>query len=706
MKKQIFTIISVLFLVSLISADNVEWITPVSNPVSTSIQTIIINGSAIGNCPNGYVQNLTGTSIECVLAPDLSIYYLKSNPANYYNSSTLQNVSQLNNNLNFINESITNLTNVALTNKTNNFTIGQIITGGLNVSNSSIIGDNQIPIVNGSVFFTVGQNVVNPISAIGSRNYNIMQISPNMNQLVNRDGLTSNWAYIQSLALEYNVTSNGTFDGIVGIEYDPLLNGTETLTDGVYGFSTNFRMGGGYSGTIDDFYSGDYMTGGNVTSHAGYWFSSGGGNAHAINTYAFRTDDTASSYNSTNNYAFYSLLNKRTDAKNNTWGLYMIGTAPNYFNGDINFSKDFYATNSKFYYNSTTGNLNLTGGINMSGNLNLNNGNITVNNLNVTGNFNPTNVNASGYGRFDGGITVGVANNSNYSFYTVLKNTSTIGINIDGTTNPLTLSSNSYSGISNTRTINTPAESGTVNDYGITNTLTDNHNKSGSGFISSNGAVGITNTITSNGYWNVSAAGIVDNIYGLYNTVTKSAVTQTSAGYGFLSYGVYNSLTNTLNYNGGAGNNATDTEYGTFNGISSYPTLASGNITRNIYGSYNSINSNAVGKTTTYEYYGKKIDSGGTDWIFYADGTVGNNFLGGNNMKTYFGNSQASSITYNGTDMLINPKEVGSGKIYLQGQVNAIGNYSVGGIQGITASGTTCTITAITGGIITGATCV
>ncbi|MEI6732083.1 MAG: hypothetical protein WCK90_05410, partial [archaeon] len=46
------------------------------------------------------------------------------------------------------------------------------------------------------------------------------------------------------------------------------------------------------------------------------------------------------------------------------------------------------------------------------------------------------------------------------------------------------------------------------------------------------------------------------------------------------------------------------------------------------------------------------------------------------------------------------------GNFTTNGTINTNKNFSINGINGITASGTSCTITAITGGIITGATCV
>jgi hypothetical protein len=42
--------------------------------------------------------------------------------------------------------------------------------------------------------------------------------------------------------------------------------------------------------------------------------------------------------------------------------------------------------------------------------------------------------------------------------------------------------------------------------------------------------------------------------------------------------------------------------------------------------------------------------------------------------ETYFGTAKDSSITYDGTNMLINPKEVGTGQLNLKGDLNIDGN--------------------------------
>ncbi|MCK9370005.1 hypothetical protein M0R04_08890 [Candidatus Dojkabacteria bacterium] len=72
-------LIVILFSVCIISAT----IPRVVIPLPLTSQIIIINGSAIGNCPAGYaIQNLTGSSTQCVLMPTS---FNSSNPPNIFN---------------------------------------------------------------------------------------------------------------------------------------------------------------------------------------------------------------------------------------------------------------------------------------------------------------------------------------------------------------------------------------------------------------------------------------------------------------------------------------------------------------------------------------------------------------------------------------------------------------------------------------------
>jgi hypothetical protein len=75
-------------------------------------------------------------------------------------------------------------------------------------------------------------------------------------------------------------------------------------------------------------------------------------------------------------------------------------------------------------------------------------------------------------------------------------------------------------------------------------------------------------------------------------------------------------------------------------------------------------------------------------------------------VRLIFGAGSDASISYNGTNMLINPKVVGSGILDVQGTLQTDGYKSSDGSEGITlacAGGTN--ITSIKNGLIVGATC-
>lgn len=95
--------------------------------------------------------------------------------------------------------------------------------------------------------------------------------------------------------------------------------------------------------------------------------------------------------------------------------------------------------------------------------------------------------------------------------------------------------------------------------------------------------------------------------------------------------------------------------------------VTSGSWTANVYG-VRFTGGGAVAGTTTYRAFYNSAGSYDTNWTFYND-TANNNFLGYDNSKTYFGTGADASIYYDGTNMYVNPKEVGTGALVLSGDV-------------------------------------
>lgn len=70
------------------------------------------------------------------------------------------------------------------------------------------------------------------------------------------------------------------------------------------------------------------------------------------------------------------------------------------------------------------------------------------------------------------------------------------------------------------------------------------------------------------------------------------------------------------------------------------------------------ISVSATSGTTNYGVY-TQAASGTTNWALYCQ--AGNVFLGQDNAKSYFGTAKDASIYYDATNLVINPKEVGTG---------------------------------------------
>jgi hypothetical protein len=241
------------------------------------------------------------------------------------------------------------------------------------------------------------------------------------------------------------------------------------------------------------------------------------------------------------------------------------------------------------------------------------------------------------------------------------------GVNIDGTTVPLT-TSNNYTGFNNSRTINTASDvNGNVN-IALNNTINDYHIISGNNFFgaapSNYGAYNVVKNYAAHTY--TSMMGLSETNYGMYNSVYRQN-TVTSSSWQPIHYGAYNYVFDNSNFNS-AGANITSTAYGSYNlvllGMTS---LTAGSYTRLAYGSYSIVNGDNKGTSTLYANYAKIGATGTTNWIFYADGTIGNNFFGKNNVKSIFGTTNQGAIYHDGTNFIFNPKLVGSGYLSVLG---------------------------------------
>ena len=179
-------------------------------------------------------------------------------------------------------------------------------------------------------------------------------------------------------------------------------------------------------------------------------------------------------------------------------------------------------------------------------------------------------------------------------------------------------------------------------------------------------------------------------IYGSYNTIASTGSSTPASAYGIGNFITIGRGTSSI----GAGtwneitNNATDgngVAYGTYSLM--IPTAA-GNT---IYGEYIA-NATAITNPSANQiglylaWNGTGTDSSNLKWALYnaSTSTVGGKvFLGLDNVKTYFGTGFDASIYYDGTNLVIDTSEVGTGVLSLAD-------------NGLTTTG------AISGGAITG----
>jgi len=137
--------------------------------------------------------------------------------------------------------------------------------------------------------------------------------------------------------------------------------------------------------------------------------------------------------------------------------------------------------------------------------------------------------------------------------------------------------------------------------------------------------------------------------------------------YGAITYGSYNYI-----YSGAPGND--QTLYGEYTQMDPHATGVT------VYGKIVASPNYITLNNPTARQIGVMLDwsLGGTDssmnrWALYNEGTAAGSkiFLGKDNVKTYFGTGYDTSIYYDGTKMIINPKEVGTGKVNIMGNLNA-----------------------------------
>jgi hypothetical protein len=170
----------------------------------------------------------------------------------------------------------------------------------------------------------------------------------------------------------------------------------------------------------------------------------------------------------------------------------------------------------------------------------------------------------------------------------------------------------------------------------------------------------------------------IEDIIGLSASVIKSGTNQASGLATDNLSGINASATlSTTN------NNAATNFYQTVYGVNAGATIENASMTGSsaslsVYG----VSSSVVGLSSSgwdtkklYGYYFSQFLMGMTateKWAFYNSSSW-NNHLGNDNSKTYWGTGEDASIYYDGTNMYINPKEVGTGALVVPSSLGLTG---------------------------------
>lgn len=223
-----------------------------------------------------------------------------------------------------------------------------------------------------------------------------------------------------------------------------------------------------------------------------------------------------------------------------------------------------------------------------------------------------------------------------------------------------------------------------VNYRAIRLTLTTNYNNPGGtgtasgglfvnhidSSISANASVahatlGLQFTVNRNTtYANSGIAGTLQAIQG--NTTNQGNYTDTLAARNVSHRVLQALLTSSPTINVGG---ATFTQYvrGVDLSFAGTPVLTSGALVTDAMGIRLTGTGNTVGSSAWRAFY-SSVAGYDTNWTFYND-TANDNFLGNDNSKTYFGTGQDASVYYDAADLVINPREVGTGSLKVAGDV-------------------------------------
>ncbi|MHA1876711.1 MAG: hypothetical protein ACTSUC_09745 [Promethearchaeota archaeon] len=270
----------------------------------------------------------------------------------------------------------------------------------------------------------------------------------------------------------------------------------------------------------------------------------------------------------------------------------------------------------------------------------------------------------------NGNVGIGGTPSSDIPLRVESSDTDNMTVNFDGTTNDRTATTGTIYGIYNALNHNCGSGNTPATLQGFANWHYLKHENAD---ISSGGnANAMYNLLNDSATWeNDEATNQTLNLRSFLNSVILSG-TYNSTGTGYTrvrGYGGNTSITQTGTFSASGGATNQSLLYGDYISVNHSPTLASGNLTVRTYGQYIYVIGTTVGNSRNYGLYIGGVsgadsnygiwDASGADWV-----------LDGDNQKILLGEGQDASIYYDGTNMIINPAEVGSGSLKIGGSTN------------------------------------
>ncbi|MCK5020213.1 MAG: hypothetical protein KAS32_24455, partial [Candidatus Peribacteraceae bacterium] len=274
--------------------------------------------------------------------------------------------------------------------------------------------------------------------------------------------------------------------------------------------------------------------------------------------------------------------------------------------------------------------------------------------------------------RIDQAGNVGIGDSTpSYPLDITIGATDTRGLNINGTTNDFTgTGSDTVYNMYLARDLNAGDGNEPTSFYNLRSVLYPKHTKAD---ITNNSKINKSSFsyIGDTSTWeNTGATNRAVSSFAGYNYINNDA-TLNSTGIGYINgvnYGVFNSIDTDATYSATGGATNYEFNYGAYSILNSNPTLSSGNLGVYNYGLYSHVTGTTVGSSSNYGLFINTVTGADNNYGIW-DSSGANWALDGDSQKILWGEGQDASIYYDGTDLVIDPKEAGTGVVEILGDL-------------------------------------